>query len=319
MTFLERLEQLRYKTPRLYNINVGCENSDYCTHADKDKNCYLIFAANYCEDSMYGGFVVSSRDCTDCSYCDKSELCYECIDIEGCYNCNCCQNLKNCTDCAFSYDLIGCKDCFGCAGLRQKQYCFFNEQLTKEEYQKRIRGFDFKNPEHIQFALNKFNETKYKTPRIFAWLTGSENCLGDNLTQSKNCYMCFDVFESQDSMYVNDSYRTKDSSDIMFSDGSELCYECFSLGLGTYNCNFSNYIRTSSDCEYSELLFNCKHCFGCIGLQSKEYYILNTPYSKEDYFKKVIEIKEEMKKSGVYGKMLGTTYNFEDTAASYLT
>lgn len=317
MSFLDELEQLRYKVPRLYNINIGCENSDYCTHADKDKNCYLIFAVNYSEDCMYGGLVVSSRDCVDCSYCEKSELCYECSDIESCYNCRFSQNLKNCTDCSFCYDCIGCKDCFGCAGLNQKQYCMFNEQFTKEEYEKRQANFDFKNPTHVKAAQEKFNDVQLKTPHRAAWLTGSENCFGDNLIQSQNCYMCFDVYKSQDCMYMNDAWNTKDSAEITFSDGSELCYECFSLGLATYNCNFCDYIRTSSDCEYSELLFNCKNCFGCVGLQGKQYYILNKPYPKEEYFKKVEEIKAQMKADGTYGKHLPTTYKLEDTAAAY--
>ena len=32
----------------------------------------------------------------------------------------------------------GCRDCFGCAGLRKKQYCIFNKQYTKEEYEKLV-------------------------------------------------------------------------------------------------------------------------------------------------------------------------------------
>lgn len=315
MKFLEELEQLRLKTPRLYNINIGCENSDYCTHADKDKNCYLIFAANYCEDCMYGGVVVSSRDCVDCVYCDKCELCYECIDIEHSYNCNFCQDVKNCTDCTFCYDCTGCKNCFGCAGLRQKQYYFFNELLTKQEYEKRVAQFDVKNRSQREQMEKRFKEVKIKTPRRFAHILNSENCVGDYISQSKNCFLCFDTYESEDCMYLKDAFRTKDSADIVFSDGSELCYECFSIGLGAYNCNFSNYIRTSSDCEYCELCFNCKHCFGCVGLQSKEFYILNKPYERDEYFKKVAEIKAHMRVDGTYGKHLSTTYKYEDTAA----
>jgi hypothetical protein len=31
-----------------------------------------------------------------------------------------------------------CHDCFGCVGLRHKQYCVFNKQYTKEEYEKLV-------------------------------------------------------------------------------------------------------------------------------------------------------------------------------------
>lgn len=315
MPFLQELEQLKLKTPRLYNINIGCENSEYCTHADKDKNCYLIFAANYCEDCMYGGIVISSRDCVDCTYCDKSELCYDCVDIENCYNCNSCQDLKNCRDCILCYDCIGCNDCFGCAGLRQKQYHFFNEPLNKEEYKKRLREFDLKNPEDAVRASKLFEDVKSKIPRREAHLLNCEGSTGDYLVQCKDCFMCFNAYESQDCMYLQDAFRTKDSVDMTFSDGSELCYECFSIGLSAYNCNFCNYIRTCSDCEYCELCFSCKNCFGCVGLQNKEFCILNKQYSKDEYFKKVAEIKAQMQQNGTYGKHLETTYKYEDTAA----
>ncbi len=33
---------------------------------------------------------------------------------------------------------IGIKDCFGCVGLRNKQYCIFNKQYTKEAYEKEV-------------------------------------------------------------------------------------------------------------------------------------------------------------------------------------
>jgi len=31
-----------------------------------------------------------------------------------------------------------CTDCFGCVGLQRKQYCLFNKQYTKEEYEKEV-------------------------------------------------------------------------------------------------------------------------------------------------------------------------------------
>ncbi len=39
------------------------------------------------------------------------------------------QRLLYCDHC------FNCSDCFGCVGLRNKQYCVFNKQYTKEEYE----------------------------------------------------------------------------------------------------------------------------------------------------------------------------------------
>lgn len=165
--------------------------------------------------------------------------------------------------------------------------------------------------------MEKLEDIKTKIPRKAAHLSKCENCVGEFISSSKNCFACFDAHECQDCYYLQDCWRTKDSMDMTFSDGSELCYEGFSIGLTTYNCNFCNYVRSCSDCEYCELLFSCKHCFGCIGLQNKEYCILNKPYPREEYSKKLEEIKAEMKRNQEYGKQLATTYKYEDTAAMW--
>lgn len=277
----------------------------------------MLFAANFNQDCMYGGVILNSRDCTDNDYCEYDELCFECVDSDHCYNCNYSQDLKNCSDCAFCYDCVGCQNCFGAVSQRQKQYVFFNEQLPRGEYENRVKNFDYKNAEAVHNALQKAGKLQQKTPRKAFHISKSENCTGEYIGSSKDCSFCFDAYECQDCSYLQDCWRTKDSADATFSDGSELCYECFSLGLNTYNCNFCNYIRTCADCEYGELLFNCKHCFGCVYLQSKEFYILNQPYSRDEYFKKVAEIKAQMHADGEYGKQLPTTYKYEDTAAMW--
>lgn len=311
MDFLSELEKLRYQTPRLAIINVGQENAEYCTHADKNKNCYLLFAANFNQDCMYSGIILNSRDCVECNNIEYSELCMECVDCFRCYNCSFSQDLKGCYDSDYCYDCVGCSNCFGCAGLRQKKYYIFNKPVTKEEYKKITSEWKAKGQDKI---WSEFEKTKLEVPRKFAHLNKTENCTGDYMENSKNCLECFNVFQSEDCMYLIDCWRSRDCLDSMFSDGSELCYECFSFGLQTYNCNFCSYIRSCADCEYSELLFSCKNCFGCIGLQSKQYYILNKPYSKEDYYKKVAEIKAKMRTDGTYGEMLPSTYKLEDTA-----
>jgi hypothetical protein len=61
---------------------------------------------------------------------------------------------------------IGCKDCFGCAGLRHKQYCVFNVQYTKEDYDKKVSNIiaamqkngewgEFFSLEHAPFCYNE--------------------------------------------------------------------------------------------------------------------------------------------------------------------
>ncbi len=96
---------------------------------------------------------------------------------------------------------------------------------------------------------------------------------------------------------------------------SELLYECIGNS-GATNCNFGYASWHNSDLEYCEQVFNSKHCFGCISRSHAEYEILNKKYSPEAYFKKVAEIKDELRREGLYGKwLLPSTYPYEDTIA----
>lgn len=316
--FIRDLEELQRTTPRPAMINVKSENSDYCTHSDGNKNCYLLFAANFNRDCLYGGIILNSEDSVDCEVIDHCQQCYMCVDAENSYECRYSQDIKNCNECHFCYNAVGSRNCFGSTNLRQASYVWFNEQLNREEYERRLKAFDWKSPEHIRMALERLEQEKLKVPHVFARQLNTEQCTGDYLTNSQNTYHSFLVSNAQDGAYLYDAWNTKDCMDCMFVDGAEFSYECFSYGLDSYNCNFSNYVRVSSDLEYCELCFSCTNCFGCIGLQRKEYHILNQPYSPEDYVKRVAEIKTALRAEGLYGRYhLPSTYRLEDTAAVY--
>jgi len=36
----------------------------------------------------------------------------------------------------YSYSCQNCQDCFACIGLRNKKYCIFNKQYSREEHEK---------------------------------------------------------------------------------------------------------------------------------------------------------------------------------------
>lgn len=315
--FIQQLEELQRTTPRPAIINIKSENSDYCTHSDGNKDCYLLFAANFNRDCLYGGIILNSEDCVDCEVVDRCRHCYMLVDAEDCYDCRFSQDLKNCNECYFCYNGVGSHHCFGSTNLRQASYVWFNEPLSKDEYMRRLSAFDFKDARQVDEAFKAMEREKLKVPHVYSHQSQSENCVGDYITHSKDCFCCFNTHFGEDNLYLDYCYNSKDLVDCMFVDGAEFSYECFSYGLGSYNCNFSNYARGSSDLEYCELCFSCKNCFGCVGLQRKEYHILNKPHSPEDYHKKVAEIKEALRKEGLYGRYhLPSTYRFEDTAAA---
>jgi hypothetical protein len=96
------------------------------------------------------------KDIEDCRHCQKLSLsCKTCMDFnswgqasELVYQCSACgdraYNAKFCSTCItvsnaqYSFECFHCKDIFGCAGLKGRQYCILNKQLSKEEYEEML-------------------------------------------------------------------------------------------------------------------------------------------------------------------------------------
>lgn len=103
-------------------------------------------------------------------------------------------------------------------------------------------------------------------------------------SELKNCYLTYGCMRDEDcaySHYINDSRQCYDT---LYCLKSENCYDCLDIE----NCYNVYYSQSCAGCLDSFFLFdcrNCSDCLGCVGLRTKQYYILNQPYSKADYEK----------------------------------
>lgn len=308
MNYFEKILELQKSNPRIGMLSLNSVNSDYTMYSADNKNCYVLVGSEKNEDCMYGNWVYESKDCTDCDFIFKCELCSESLDCENSYNCNSCQDCRSCIDCDFCYDCKGCENCFGCAGLRNKKFYIYNKPYSKEDYsskKKEALGSD---------ARHQFESLKEKTPRLALHAMNNENATGDYLYHSKNSFYCFDCKNLEDSLYMTSSIKCKDCSDcsnVYF--GCELSFDVMSA-IELYNCNYCNFCYYCRDIEYCENLYHCQNCFGSFYLSHKQFYIFNKPYEKEDYFKKIAEIKDSMRTDGTYGLSLPSTIKIEDSA-----
>ncbi len=143
---VKNLENFKTKTEELFAKNIvryahGKHNFNVSgEYINNSKNVRNSFYVNNGEDCKYVQylFTPSSKDCMDFSlWGDNAELIYEVSSCgenssqiklsyrtyRGSHNCT------YCMQCASSSYL------FGCVGLQKKQYCIFNKQYTKEEYE----------------------------------------------------------------------------------------------------------------------------------------------------------------------------------------
>lgn len=115
--------------------SVNAENStgDFLFNT---KNCHLCFEATNAEDCAY---LDCSKRCTSSQdlygYGYDSELLYECVGVGYSFNVAFSVQCERASDSLFCFQCNDVKHCFGCVGLRKAQYCVFNKQYAKEEYE----------------------------------------------------------------------------------------------------------------------------------------------------------------------------------------
>ena len=167
-SFFEQFADLMRDAPVIALTNKdNNENSAYINCAAACKNCYLLAGANHNEDCYYGNYINRSKSCVDCSFVADSELCYECSDCTGCYNLKYSQNSHNCNDSYFLAHCRGCQDCFGSVGLNNRRYCFFNSQLSKSEYERKLAEIDLESSGVVADLWRMFEEHAASVPRRY--------------------------------------------------------------------------------------------------------------------------------------------------------
>jgi len=169
---------------------------------------------------------------------------------------------------------------------------------------KELNLSSYKNTEEL---FKKLLEESKKYPRKFGWTRNAVNSYGDDLEQVKNCYYCFSATEAENCRYSffipTEAKETYDVDHVGV--GAEFILELLS-GFHDSRIAFGNRIYSSSDVFYSDDCHGSNNLFGCAGLRSKEYCILNKQYSKDEYLslrKRIIKHMDEMPFEGKNGRV----------------
>ncbi len=320
-TFFEQFDALWRKTPQMGLCNFNCENSVYNNFCSGLKDCYLCIASDNGQNNLYSYVCENCNDCVDCSFIHKSELCYECFDCYSCYTCTFSENLENCTECSFSSDLVGCTQCFACHGLRKKNYCIFNEQVTVEEYATKVKHLAI--TEHvIKQMKERSKKIHLSVPQLFAKIVHSEGANGDHIYHCNNAVCCFDVNEGESLRNVIYApWGVHHAHDLYAGGECEWVYEYIGGGVNISHSAFHIVNANGlNDAYYCVQCFNgCRFLFGCIGLKKKEYCILNTQYTKSQYEDLVPKIIDSMRKTGEWGEFFPASlspFAYNETVAA---
>ncbi|MDD4628353.1 MAG: hypothetical protein PHE68_03085 [Candidatus Peribacteraceae bacterium] len=316
--FFEQFRRLLLDMP-LPSLRVELsENCEFNTDMRECKNCYLCARTHQSQNMLYTYHGSKCNDCIDCTQVKKSTFLYECVECVNCQDSRYLFFCNDCANCSFLLDCRNCMDCFMCCNLRGKRFCFLNEQLTREQYQAKLKEFDFGSMRMVRMAHEMYRGIRQKAIRRNLMNIQCENVTGDNLFHCKNCLDCFGVLDSSDGRYLYDVNLYRDAMDA-YTGGrdSELVYETTSAA-ASYDTGFC--VRTSN-CQrirYSFFINSSKDIFGSIGLRQARYCILNKQYGKEEYEKLLSKILNHMRSTGEFGEFFPAScspFPYNDTAA----
>jgi hypothetical protein len=296
--FFEQFLELFQKVPIMAKSSAGFMiNSDYCNEAGRLKNAYLCFDADFVEDSAYLVKVTNTKNSFDSHEIIDNELCYECVMVYKSYRTFYSVDCESCVDVWFSKGLRGCTNCFGCVNLRGKSYYFFNEPLSKEDYEKKMAELNLSSFDSISKVKTRAFDFWQKFPVKYYHGIRNLNCTGDRINNSKNVIDSFSVEDGENMRYIQISVlkasNSYDSTQLFM--GIENAYECMTCGDGAYGLKFCfNCFGEVRDLEYCGYCFSSSSCFGSVSLRNKKYCILNKQYTKEEYEELVPKIIKQM-------------------------
>jgi hypothetical protein len=208
---------LRY--PHKYNDNLLVTNCVGNNISNSKNLKYCFMASKGCENCRYCNFIATDKECYDIIMTGETSECYEGVVVDhsqlnffGIFS------VKS-QDIRYTQHCHNCKHVFGCVGLRDSNYCIFNKQYSKEEYEEIVPkiieqmnnmpyvdkiGNKYKYGEFYPIELSPFgyNETlamedvilakKETTEKGFNWqdniqkTTGKETLKPENIPDSIN-------------------------------------------------------------------------------------------------------------------------------------
>jgi len=302
-SFFEQYNKFQKTVPRPNLIVRNCINSNFNNDIQNSKNCYLTFDNRNSENSAYSIYLDDSKEIYHSFGQVKSEIGYENNLVDNSYQVFFSENSNNCLNSAFLFDCKDCKNCFMCTNLRHKKYCFENEQLTKEEYEEKMKKVNLGSREEIKKLQTEFQKMKKKAIYRANQNTKNINSTGDYNVSDKNCYSCFFTLQCEDMNYYIGGALCRDNYDGIGGQNISQSYESINWsGNDSNQVKFSVLTNYLQNCEYCDLCKNCSDCFACIGLKNKQFCIFNKQYSEEEYWQKLDEIKTKMLEDGEYGE-----------------
>ncbi|MBU0531084.1 MAG: hypothetical protein ABIG32_00875 [Candidatus Uhrbacteria bacterium] len=272
-------------------FSMGDTNSYFCLFTQSKHSLYSEWVFDL-EDSMH---VWGGRSITGSYFVLHSSRIYNSKFVHASYDC---------IDSSFLFDCRNCEKCFAATNKRNAKYIFFNKQLSKEGWEKRVAEIDFgdrKVLSEYRVRWRQLMDEEAIWPENFN--IQAADSTGEYLNKVNGMHWCKNSHNNCHDCYYVDAGADQGSESAFCN-----CVVSSSRIFGSINAIHSadmRYTQACNDCqnlEYSMQCFNCENCFGCVGLNRKKYCIFNKQYSEDEYWQQVDELKCRMLDRGEYGQ-----------------
>ena len=279
-----------------------------------------FFDAMDVKESLYANGANNLTSCIDVTSVSQGEMLYQCLMVDNGCTSFCCPFCHTIAECDFCYDCRNIRNCFGCVNVVNGQYLWFNQQLTKEDYDQRRKAF-WAQPNFIELAKAERNKLILSLPHRYADIKFCEDCTGNYLYHSNNAHDCYESGELEHTISCHDSRKAINSAysgNLIFGPG--FVYECQNIVGGATASAFCYLCADGlSNAYYSTECYGCDTIFGCVGLKRKKFTILNKQYEQPEYEALLPKIIAHMTETGEWGKFLPTyvsAFGYNESAAS---
>lgn len=308
-SFFEQFRELQLQVPVNATRNVKEPENSIAVLSIGDVNSFFS-AASSTRNCCYINDCVAAEDCVECSGCEHPRECYRVSHSQRMFRCF---FANECMDCQSSWFIFDCRNCefvFGGSNLRNKKYVWWNEQLTKEEWEKRFAEAKTGSYVWLEGVRQKYDQMISEQavwPENFNSQVDDKS-IGEYMLRCTNCRYSFFGLDSRDNYYAFGFYNANQN---MFATSivGDNNYQSGTNG-ETANSKFSASLMRCDDVEYSSNCYDCTHCFGCVGLRRKSFCILNKQYAEDEYWRALDELKCAMLDRGEYGRPLPTAFTF---------
>ncbi|MFH1405436.1 MAG: hypothetical protein ABIH21_05095 [Patescibacteria group bacterium] len=307
--FFPQLESHLRQIPLGALLDEGSSPNSFGVELIKSENCYMTFFAYKCRKMLNTINGVMSEDCYDVTNTyDSKESALSNLS----YRLFRCRYVNACHDCmssSFLFDCRNCEYCFGATNKRNKSYLFFNQQCSKEEWEKKVGEIDLGCRDVFEEYEKKFiqlMEQEAVWPENFS--VHAPGSIGDYLVDCVNCKHGFSENDSRNCFWDFMGDRNEGNYAVTWSDDTHQSFNCNGI-LHSQKMICSHFSWYNNALEYCFFCFNCEYCFGCIGLKRKQYCIFNKQYSEDEYWLRVDEIKCAMLKRKEYGQFFPAKFS----------